>query len=225
MTEKEWLTSADPEEMYFDVVWPLKSSRRRIDLFCAACARLVSHLMEDEAAKRAFDWLEEHPGQRERPKARSPESRLHVRELFREPARALYEAHDRREPGISGAATHIAFDLWADWYEYAFPNLFERFKYYPGVLRGDPSVYLPAVIRDIFGNPYRPVSIDPRWLTSTVIDLATAIYTEKAFDRLPALADALTDAGCDDEQVLGHCRSAGPHVRGCWVVDKLLRLE
>jgi hypothetical protein len=64
--------------------------------------------------------------------------------------------------------------------------------------------------------------IDPRWLTSTVVDLARAIYQERAFDRLPVLADALADAGCDSEEIIAHCRSDGPHVRGCWVVDLLL---
>ena len=39
---------------------------------------------------------------------------------------------------------------------------------------------------------------------------------------MPILADALQDAGCDDEAVLAHCRGAGPHVRGCWVVDLVL---
>jgi hypothetical protein len=79
-----------------------------------------------------------------------------------------------------------------------------------------------SIIRDIFGNPFRPVSVDPAWLTSTVVALANNIYAERAFDRMPILADALQDAGCDNADVLNHCRSDGPHVRGCWVVDLLL---
>jgi hypothetical protein len=75
------------------------------------------------------------------------------------------------------------------------------------------------LIRDIVGNPFRPALIDTRWLTSTVVALAETIYQDRAFDRLPILADALQDAGCGDEQVLQHCRGPGPHVRGCWVVD------
>jgi hypothetical protein len=50
-------------------------------------------------------------------------------------------------------------------------------------------------------------SINPRWLTSTVVDLASAIAAERAFDRLPILADALMDAGCDNEQMLAACRA------------------
>jgi hypothetical protein len=84
------------------------------------------------------------------------------------------------------------------------------------------------ILRELFGNPFRPVTLDPRWLTSTVLDLARTIYEGDPrqaggyMSGLPILADALMDAGCDDEQILGHCRGPGPHVRGCWVVDLLL---
>jgi hypothetical protein len=80
-------------------------------------------------------------------------------------------------------------------------------------------------LRDIFGNPFRPVALDPRWLTSTVLDLGNVIYQERAFDRMPILADALMDAGCDSDEIIIHCRDDGPHVRGCWVVDLLLAKE
>jgi len=82
-----------------------------------------------------------------------------------------------------------------------------------------------AVARDIFGNPFRPVTIDPRWLTSTVVDLANAIYDESNFNRMPSLADALVDAGCENEEIIVHCLSREPHVKGCWVVDLLLGKE
>ena len=80
-------------------------------------------------------------------------------------------------------------------------------------------------IRDIFGNPFRPVAFDPRWRTSDSVGVARGIYEDRAFERLPILADALMDAGCADEQVLSHCRGEGPHVRGCWVVDLVLGKE
>jgi hypothetical protein len=80
-------------------------------------------------------------------------------------------------------------------------------------------------VRDIFGNPFRPVTFDPRWRTSDVVGLARAIYDDKAFERIPILADALMDAGCEEEQIIGHCRGDGPHVRGCWVVDLVLGKE
>jgi hypothetical protein len=81
------------------------------------------------------------------------------------------------------------------------------------------------IIRDIFGNPFRSVTAEPSWLTSTVVSLAEGIYADRAVDRLPILADALQDAGCADPDVLAHCRGPGPHVRGCWVVDLLLGKE
>jgi hypothetical protein len=82
-----------------------------------------------------------------------------------------------------------------------------------------------SLIRDIFGNPFRPVTLDPRWQSETVVSLATGIYSDRAFDRMPILADALEDAGCDNPDVLNHCRGDGPHVRGCWVVDLVLGKE
>ena len=83
----------------------------------------------------------------------------------------------------------------------------------------------PTVLYEIFGNPFRPVTIDPAWLTATVVSLATAIYVERAFDRMPILADALEDAGCDNADILNHCRQPGEHVRGCWLLDILLAKE
>jgi len=79
-----------------------------------------------------------------------------------------------------------------------------------------------ALIRDVFGNPFRPVALDPAWRTATVTSLAEAIYAERAFDRLPILADALEDAGCTNADILDHCRGPGVHARGCWVVDLVL---
>lgn len=82
-----------------------------------------------------------------------------------------------------------------------------------------------TLLRDIYGNPFRPIAFDPRWRTADVRGLAEGIYSDRAFDRLPILADALMDAGCAGEQVIGHCRSEGLHMRGCWVVDLALGKE
>jgi hypothetical protein len=79
-----------------------------------------------------------------------------------------------------------------------------------------------AVFRDIVGNPFRAVEFDPFWRTSDVLGLARAVYEDGVFDRMPILADALMDAGCADEAIIGHCRGPGPHVHGCWVVDLVL---
>jgi hypothetical protein len=86
--------------------------------------------------------------------------------------------------------------------------------------------------RDIFGNPFRPASVEPEWITPTITNLATAAYDERVLPsgeldpaRLAVLADALEEAGCDNADILSHLRSPGPHVRGCWVVDLLLGKE
>ena len=81
------------------------------------------------------------------------------------------------------------------------------------------------LLRCIFGNPFRPVTLNPSWRTSNVVGLAQSIYADRAFDRLPILADALEDAGCDNADILNHCRQPGEHVRGCWVVDLVLGKE
>jgi len=79
-----------------------------------------------------------------------------------------------------------------------------------------------SLLRCIFGNPFHPPTLDSSWLSSTVRNLAQAIYDDRRFTDLPILADALLDAGCDNDDILTHCRSEGSHVRGCWVVDLLL---
>jgi hypothetical protein len=81
------------------------------------------------------------------------------------------------------------------------------------------------LVRDIFGNPFRLVTLHPGWRTPAVLGVAGAIYDERAFDRLPILADALEDAGCPDFDLLAHLRSPGPHVRGCRALDLVLAKE
>jgi hypothetical protein len=79
------------------------------------------------------------------------------------------------------------------------------------------------LLRDIFGNPFRPVTFDPAWRTDTAVSLAKGMYESRDFGAMPILADALQDAGCDNDDVLNHCRDAKQvHVRGCWVADLVL---
>jgi hypothetical protein len=79
-----------------------------------------------------------------------------------------------------------------------------------------------SVLRDIFGNPFRPVAFSTAWRTDTAVALARQMYEAREFGAMPILADALQDAGCDSDAILDHCRGPGPHVRGCWVVDLVL---
>ena len=95
------------------------------------------------------------------------------------------------------------------------------------VFRGERKAQA-TLLRDILGNPFHPTAVDPAWLAwnaGTIVSLAQAIYDDRAFDRLPILADALEEAGCDDPDILAHCRQPSVHVRGCWVVDLLLGKE
>jgi hypothetical protein len=79
------------------------------------------------------------------------------------------------------------------------------------------------LLRDIFGNPFRPVAFEPAWRTSTAVALARQMYESRDFSAMPILADALQDAGCDSADILDHCRDPnGTHVRGCRVVDLVL---
>jgi hypothetical protein len=84
---------------------------------------------------------------------------------------------------------------------------------------------IASLVRDVLGNPFRRVQVDPSWLAwndGIIPNLARGIYDENAFDRMGILADALEEAGCTDSEMLTHCRQGGGHIRGCWVVDQLL---
>ena len=88
-----------------------------------------------------------------------------------------------------------------------------------------PDSVSSELVREVFGNPFRPVRVDPSWLAwdgGTVRKLARSVHDEQAVERLPILADALEEAGCADAQLLAHLRGPGPHFRGCWAVDLLL---
>ena len=93
-------------------------------------------------------------------------------------------------------------------------------------LQSDCRRRLALQLRDVIGNPFRSVGIERRWRTETAVLLARQTYESRDFGAMPILADALQDAGCEDEQLLSHCRDANQvHVRGCWVVDLVLGKE
>lgn len=86
----------------------------------------------------------------------------------------------------------------------------------------DTLITATHLLRDVFG-PIQPQSEgSAAWRTPQVVDMARSIYRDEAFERLPYLAEALTDNGCEDAGILSHCRAPGPHIRGCWVVDQVL---
>jgi hypothetical protein len=85
-------------------------------------------------------------------------------------------------------------------------------------------LYRP-LLADIIGPPPNLAAFSRAWRTDTAIALARGVYDSRDFSAMPILADALQDAGCDNEHILNHCRSGGGHVRGCWVVDLVLGKE
>src|SRR5262249_30648850 len=121
-----------------------------------------------------------------------PGDKLHVVEVWERCQDGRASAEERRE-----AAFCLPFDpaAWECW-------------------NGDDQTQRAAqvrLLRCIFGNPFRPVTVDPGWRTSAVLMLARAVYEERAFDGMLVLADALEEAGCTDLAVLDHLRSPGPH--------------
>jgi hypothetical protein len=124
--------------------------------------------------------------------------------------------------GASAAASNVVRYLCADQIDpdgtgRSTPNTDE-----PRLAKQGEERVQSALFRDIFGNPFRPTTLNPSWLTSTVLALAQQMYDSRDFSPMPILADALQDAGCDNEDILNHCRQPGEHTRGCFVVDLLL---
>lgn len=78
------------------------------------------------------------------------------------------------------------------------------------------------VIRDLFGNPFRPVAFDPSWNAADVVKLAGEIEQQRRYEHLPQLAKRLQHVGCECEEILDHCRRESPHARGCWLLDGTL---
>jgi hypothetical protein len=94
----------------------------------------------------------------------------------------------------------------------------------PGYVNLDPH-YAP-VAAEVFGNPAEPGRFSPEWRTSTATALAQQMYESREFSAMPILADALQDAGCDNDEVFSHCRDTSlVHARGCWVLDLVLGKE
>jgi hypothetical protein len=215
MNEQEWLVCTDPMLMLRFL--QDKEDERRQRLFECACCRRVWHDLVDDRSRQAVAAAEEYADGRmaddvlESIAAAASEAWPHTEEQF----------PPRGHLSIAAAAYNVAIPMgwWGGAPAFMPPNVIIREFVTNSDAEGAKQCFL---LRDIYGNPFRPNTIDPRWLTSTVVDLATAIYDERAFDRMPILGDALMDAGCDNEEIIAHCRSEAEHVRGCWVVDLVL---
>jgi hypothetical protein len=205
MTEAEWLTATDPAPMleFLDST----ASDRRKRLFGIAWCRNEWHLLADERSRQAVDIAEKY-------------AEGEVTDVVLDAGYdAAYEAAYELDMEGLGPRHHSAL--------YSAANITARKVSMPALLAFETSAvaFQMRIVRDIFGNPFRLIILNPSWLTSTVLTLATGIYEEKAFDRMPILADALQDAGCDNEEILQHCRQPGEHVRGCYLIDLILGKE
>jgi hypothetical protein len=225
MDEKQWLSCREPpiliDYMSANGFFHHKSAPRRRRLFgCACCLRLQRHLSKQG---RKLLAIAERLAERDLTKARwkSAEEKNQISgsvNIFDAQSTMDLAAHSLLCADIKKASSGVAqYCLIAIGSEES--SLGRKRK--PILLEANAQADL---IRDIFGIPWVviPLKADPRWLTSNVVDLSRAIYEERAFDKMPILADALMDAGCDREEILSHCHSTAPHVRGCWVVDLLL---
>jgi hypothetical protein len=230
MTEQEWLSCSNPTLMLHFLRG--KASERQLRLFEVACCRRIWQLLSDERSRQAVELAERYAdaqATKEELEA-AAEAAWSVWELDTE--RASMEGQWDKDSGSlpytpSAAAYNVAIPLgwWGGAPAFIAPHEIAREVAADSGAEDDEQCIL---LRDIFGKPCRPVAADAAWLTwngGTVIKLAQAIYDDRAFDRLPVLADALEEAGCSDPEILGHCRGPGPHVRGCWVVDLLLAKE
>jgi hypothetical protein len=244
MTETEWLAATDPMTMLAFLRG--RASDRKWRLFACACCRRVWEHFPDPANRDLVVAVEDNPdvtGVRNPVRtaaiiASSAGERMNngtpAYWAAKYLGRGFYKVTAQESTAIVVSKVLGVFDP-----EYGRAADQVAYRFDPRQ-RDDEPIRLPApvpaavakeavaqtvLVRDLFGNPLRPVTIDPNWITSTTVSLAEGIYQDRAFDRLPILADALQDAGCENADVLGHCRGEGPHVRGCWVVDLVLGKE
>jgi hypothetical protein len=219
MNEQEWLACNDPGELL--QFHQGKASARKFRLFAVACCRRIWPYITTEQAKRAVEISEQYAdGLVKRSvliSAYGATTGISHAEVAAGWAAKLGTV---RAPRLAAAFAAIASLPSVGPIE---PNI-GRWVEPPYETHAEER-WQCILLRDIFGNPFRPVTIDPVWLTwreGTIPMMAQTIYDERRFTDMPVLADALEDAGCTDADFLQHCRQPGEHVRGCWVVDLLL---
>jgi hypothetical protein len=206
-----------------------RSSERKVRLFSIACCRRIWHLLPNDSCRNAVDLSE-----------------LSVEGLATE--QQLREVKDRcwgdswdKESGLFAyhfGQEAVAYLLHNDAYMAADGVSWQAaVATGTGKLQSDGLHYetndvekaaQSSLIRDIFGNPFRSIALDPAWLRwhdGLIVSMSRQMYDSRDFVDMPVLADALEDAGCDIDDILTHCRQPGEHVRGCWVVDLLLGKE
>jgi hypothetical protein len=221
MNEQEWLVCTDPKPMLGFV--RKQTSDRKLRLLICACCRRVWDLLADDRSREAVEVAERY--------ADGSANRDDLIAVRRKADVAYQWARKQHGPTAFRlcCAAHLALQATSTAKKVRFDPRENEFL--RGAKERKDKTERKArsdLIRDFISNPFCPVTLDATWLTwndCTVRKIAQSIYSDRAFDRMPILADALQDAGCTNADILNHCRSEGPHVRGCWVVDHLLGKE
>jgi hypothetical protein len=218
VTECEWERCDDPDAMLR--LLRGKASDRKLRLFACACCRAIWHLLTAECNRCGVDVAE-----------RYADGRATVRDLVAAwdadevDGPAAWDAGWEATSAVMAAACPEPWPPWDAARDAARAGA-DAVRDAEGEAAARAALVRQAdLLRDLFGSPFRPVFVDPAWLLrndGAVIRLTTSVYDGNAFDRLPALVDALEKAGCSDPQLLGHLRGPGPHVRGCVAIDALL---
>jgi hypothetical protein len=219
MTEQEWLNCTDSAPMLEFLKG--KGSERKVRLFVVALARSLWEKIDRQDMRQAIKMAESFAdGQ-----ATAEQLDQHKGAMF---DYATGGTRDQREWLSKTKENQSIFWLVvATTYSgQGLGNIVGTGSWHHGRILTEQ--HQPQYVRELFGNPFRLITINPNWLVwndRTVPRIAQAIYDERAFDRMPVLGDALEDAGCQNADILNHCRSDGPHVKGCWVLDLLLSRE
>jgi hypothetical protein len=212
MTEAEWLAADD--RTVNRLVKGMDARRQR--LFAAACCRLLGGQVADPVPAAALDAVEQYADTR-KSKAALARHRLALRHHR--------YANLARTPGLSDALTALE----ASATENDMGTIVTLVK--EALLSAGSAADAPAfrtlyvLYRDLTGRPAAGGHFAAGWRTADVVTIARRVYETRDFSALPILADALEDAGCDDADILAHCRGEGPHARGCWAVDLILEKE
>jgi len=238
MTESEWLNENHPSEMVHFM--RDKASKRKLRMLSAAMMRKIWHLLTQEDSRTAVEIAEQFADGLVS-KAVLAQSKRKAKEVAT--AITNYSAEDpaawaaswivsSRRSGVIRAieTTVMVADMEAR--EGARQRFDDAFGYEANQAVGkevaNTKSRFSPLVRCVLGNPFRPTKLDEfllAWSNSTIPNLAQTIYEERRFEDMPILADALTDAGCDNEDILNHCRGENVHVRGCWVLDLMLGKE
>ena len=226
MTEEEWFEDRyDPSDFILFLTDDQEASDRKLRLFAVACCRRVWDHLPAPGSQRAVEVAERYAdGTATTKELAAARRRAEPFKSFEFGDVDVAKHAAEREVDVDSCALNASL-LAADTlvsHEAEGTDEYERWQEADNA----ESFAQVLLLREIFGNPFRPVEFDPAWRTSDVMMLAKGIYEEKAFDRMPILADAFQDAGCDSEELLNHLRDTNaPHVRGCWALDLVLGKE